>query len=302
MRYLALILAIAVSSMTLVTHFLMKDIIAGPVEFNRIYDAAEFGLEAKTVSLRTEDDLLLEAYEVRVDSPQGVVIFLSGIHNPSVTAFYGHAKMLLEDNYASLLLEMRAHGESEGDLISLGFKEHLDVAAALDYIKAEKIYQDVPVIVFGLSMGGATAINAMGTIEELAGLVSLSAYSAWEDVFTDNMRQMGISGALATLQKPFVQLYNTIRFGFNSSNLSPKVQIQNLGTRPALLIHSTEDSQIPFVSFERLVEKAPAHIETWVREGDYHFILKNDDFLFPTRDTEYQEVIRGFFARHFGSN
>lgn len=161
-------------------------------------------------------------------------------------------------------------------------------------------YDDVPLVVFGLSMGGATAINAIGLQQELDGLISLSAYSAWEDVFTDNMRVMGLPGFFATMQKPFVQLYSSLRFGFNSTKIAPKNQIQNLGDRPALLIHSTEDSQIPFTSFERIVAKAPDHIETWIREGDYHFIVSSDTFLDPTEDTEYQEVIMGFLERHFG--
>ena len=85
--------------------------------------------------LTTADGLNVVAYEVAVEQPNAAVIFLSGIHNPSVTAFFGHARMLLDQGYASILLEMRAHGESEGEVIALGFEEYRDAQAVVDYSK-----------------------------------------------------------------------------------------------------------------------------------------------------------------------
>ncbi len=51
------------------------------------------------------------------------VIILSGIENPSVTAFFGYAKMLADNGWDSLLIEMRARNLSEGEKIGLGYTE-----------------------------------------------------------------------------------------------------------------------------------------------------------------------------------
>jgi fermentation-respiration switch protein FrsA (DUF1100 family) len=80
--------------------------------------------------------------------------------------------------------------------------------------------------------------------------------------------------------------------------MTPIDQIASLGNRPALLVHSREDSQIPFASFERLLSKAPAHVEFWVREGDAHMIC--GDYVDPRNDPEYAERILSFLKRHFG--
>ena len=61
-------------------------------------------------------------------------------------------------------------------------------------------------------MGGATAINSIGEIEEIDGLISLSAYSSWVDVFYDNMVSLGIPKFVATIEKPFVWLFNYFKF------------------------------------------------------------------------------------------
>ena len=279
---------------------IMKDMINMHVNFKNVYEPEAAGIAAEKLTLKTEDGLNIIAYEAYEENPKGVVIFLSGIHNPSVTAFFHHGRMLKENGYASMFLEMRAHGESEGDMICLGYKEYMDTKAAVDYIKAQDKYTDVPIVVFGVSMGGATAINSIGKIQEIDGLISLSAYSSWEDIFADNMENMGIPKVITKIQKPFLKAYTIIKYGWDRRSVNPKKQIQNLGTRPALIIHSKQDSQVPLANFNRLMEHAPAHVETWIRDGDLHFIVQDDYFENPVGDTEYANRILGFLNRHFG--
>jgi hypothetical protein len=149
-------------------------------------------------------------------------------------------------------------------------------------------------------MGGATAINAAARIPEIAAVISVSAYSSWEDAFCDNIVGVGAPRLYATVQKPFVQAYIAIAYGLDSLVDSPKNNISKLGQRPALIIHSTDDSQVRFGSFERLVANAPEHVETWVKQGDYHFILAAETFLHPDQDDEYHARITEFLEMHFG--
>ena len=74
-----------------------------------LYSAEEFGLTGRELTLETADGETLWAAEVAPEKPQAVLICLSGIMQPSVTYFYGQAKMLREDGVASLLLEVRSH-------------------------------------------------------------------------------------------------------------------------------------------------------------------------------------------------
>jgi uncharacterized protein len=293
---LAGIILLIVMIFALIPPLVMNNMVNSHVTFAQTWTGAEQGLDPARLVLTTQDGLDIVAYEVYVENPKAVVIFLSGIHNPSVTAFFGHARMLLDEGYASILLEMRAHGESDGDVIALGFKEHRDTRAVVDYIRADSRYAETPIIVYGLSMGGAVAINSIGQIPDIDALISLSAYSAWDDLFLDNM---GASGLVAAVQRPFVRFYTGIKYGWANRSINPKDEIQKLGDRPAFLIHSRGDTQVPYANFERLVAHAPAHVETWVREGDLHFIVQEGLFLTPHEDTEYAERILGFLNGHF---
>ncbi|QUH26100.1 alpha/beta hydrolase [Serpentinicella alkaliphila] len=170
MKVLILVICTLLFTILLLTpSIIMKDMINGHVTFNKIYVAEDFNLTSDKLDLSTTDGLNIRAYEIYEHNPRAVVIFLSGIHNPSVTAFYGHARLLKDYNFASILLEMRAHGESDGDIISLGYKEYMDVEAVVNYIIAEEKHKDVPIVVYGLSMGGATAINVIGKIDKISG-------------------------------------------------------------------------------------------------------------------------------------
>lgn len=268
------------------------------VNFKKTYDAEEYGISSNKLKLITSDGLKIVAYEVTAHSPKAIVIFLSGIQNPSVTAFFGHSAMLEKNGYASILCEMRAHGESDGDVICAGYKEYLDVKAVVEYIKSNEKYNGVPIVIYGLSMGGAAAINAIGQIPDIDGLISMSAFSSWEDVFLDNMANMGIPKFICFIERPFVKLYIGFKYGFKNINICPKNEIKKLGNRPALIYHSKEDSQIPYPSYERIVKNTKSKVETWTKDGDYHF--PTEAFENPQEDIEYYKRIMDFLDNHFG--
>lgn len=293
----SIFILLSVAVFSAIPPLITGDMVNSHIDFKETYSAEQFGIKSENMRLTTSDGLKIAAYEVFNPSPKAVVIFLSGIQNPSVTAFYGHAAMLQKNGYASILCEMRAHGESEGEVISLGYKEYLDVKAVVEYIKSNDKYRNVPIVVYGLSMGGATAINAVGEIPEIDGLVSMSAFSSWEDAFCDNMANMGMPKLISDIEKPFVKIYTGFKYGFNNINISPKNEIKKLGDRPALIYHSKEDSQIPFSSFERIVKNAPNQAETWVKSGDFHF--PTESFDKPQDDIEYSNLLISFLDRNF---
>jgi pimeloyl-ACP methyl ester carboxylesterase len=264
------------------------------VSFNEIWTAEDFGLNAEHFFVKTEDGLNISAYEVIVDSPKVVIICLSGIHNPSATIYFGHARLFAEHNYATIMFDMRAHGESDGDKIYAGYKEWLDVKAIVKYIKEKPLYNDVPIIVFGVSMGGATAINAIGEITDIDGLISLSAFSSWERVFYDGMAT-SVPKIMADMERPFISMVSFLKFGTNSCSIKPQKEIVKLKNRPALLMHSKDDSQISYKNFEILLKHAPSHVETFIRDGDMHFIVEN--FEYPEKDKEYSEIIIQFINK-----
>ncbi len=277
-------------------------IIIGPavtrVEFDEMWHAEDFGLVAQKITVLTDDGLNVVAHKVDATNPRAVIIFIPGIRVPSVTSGFGHAKIMYDNNFSSILLERRARGSSEGDTIGLGYTEYLDVKAVVEHIRIENT--EIPIIVYGWSMGAATALISIGELKDISGVVSLAAFSSMEDIFYDVYIKQGVPCFIATMQRPFVSIYTTVKYGTKTLRLSPKAAMDKLGDRPALIVHSKEDSVVPFESFNRIMERAPEHVESWVLEGDRHLILEtHQDLLHPQNDPEYINRILNFLNAHW---
>lgn len=48
--------------------------------------------------------------------------------------------------------------------------------AVIEYIEQDAQHKDLPIIIYGLSMGGSTAINVAGQTQDVDGIVAISPY------------------------------------------------------------------------------------------------------------------------------
>ncbi|MDF2587229.1 MAG: lysophospholipase [Anaerocolumna sp.] len=259
-----------------------------------IYQGEDFDLETTELTLSTDDGLNIWTSEVFVENPKAVIIYLTGIRQPSITYFYGHSRWMKKNGFATMLLEVRGHGNSSGNDVCLGYEEVNDVKAVLNYIKGQEKYKDVPIVLHGVSMGGAIAINSFGELKDIDGLIAMSAYSSFEDVVSDTMRRYHIPKFICNIEKSMVRTWLSVKFGDKVYSNKPMKQIQNIGERPALLIACTGDTEVQAVNMRRLLEKAPEQCESWTRESWEHFIIKDCDFANMEQDLEYCERILEF--------
>ncbi len=259
-----------------------------------IYFASDYALDETQMFLKTQDGMNIWCSEIYTPKPKAVIIYLTGIMQPSITYFYGHAAWMKENGYATILLEVRGHGQSDGNRISLGYDETKDVRAVVDYIKSEDKYKDVPIVLHGVSMGGAIAVNSFGQIDEIDGLIAMSVYSSFEDTVIDLAEQKGVPSFMGSIEKPFVKLALEMIFGKDKvNNLKPIKQIKNVGERPVLLIACTGDTGVPAVSTQRLKEANPK-VQVWIRDSWEHFIVKDCDFKNMKEDEEYCKTVLEF--------
>ena len=274
---------------------IMKSMLNQKITYTTMWEPEEFGIEkADTLYLKSSDDFTVEVFAVEADKPKCAIICLTGLQNPSVTIYFGHAKMFLDESYSSFLTEVRGHGGSDGDRICVGYQEWRDVEAVTRYIKSQPKYKDVPIVVMGVSMGGVVAINSVGLNKDIDALISISAFSSWEDIFCDNMAQSA-PAFLVTMERPFVNLVAMVKYGVNSWKVRPKDLIKALDERPAFIMHTRDDDQVAYSNFDRIMNGAPADVETFVRENNNHFFV--NDFVHPQSDTLYCDRIHGFIKR-----
>ena len=90
--------------------------------------------------------------------PKGVMILFHG-YTSSKSALLERAKILRKLGYHTFLVDTRGHGDSEGVQTSIGYYESDDVHTAYKYIKL--YYEDLPISLFGTSMGAVSILKAV---------------------------------------------------------------------------------------------------------------------------------------------
>jgi alpha-beta hydrolase superfamily lysophospholipase len=136
-----------------------KEILLGINAVKKINQAADSGF--KTIYFTTKAGLKLEAWYIPVDNAIGTVALFHG-HGGDKTDVLAEALEFKKLGYNTLLTDFRAHGSSEGNTTTIGFKESEDVKLAYDYLvnNGEK-----NIVLWGISMGAATIAKAVSDYE-----------------------------------------------------------------------------------------------------------------------------------------
>jgi len=115
------------------------------------------GIPYDTVQLTTRKGLKLEAWYMKTDSSKGTVILFHGL-NSNKGNVLGEAHEFLSLGYNTMLVDIRAHGNSEGKANTIGYKESEEVKLAYDYVlkKGEK-----NIVLWGMSLGAVIIAKAI---------------------------------------------------------------------------------------------------------------------------------------------
>lgn len=262
-----------------------------------VYEPKDFSLNAVEHTIRTGDGEELWCSEVACDDPQGVILYLSDLREPSVTYFYGHAAWMQKKGFASFLLEVRAHGESTGHKLGLGCTEVEDVRSLVQYIKGMDEYRNLPVIVQGVGLGGTIALNSVGAIPEVDACIAMSPWAGADTQLTLLMKKYYVPGFIRNVEKPILHQALRILYGKkNADQNDPKIQIKNAGEKPVLVIASLRDPHVP-VENSRILQDVAPDAEFWLRDSEDHYIVKDNDLVHVEQDQEYCTYVSGFLFK-----
>lgn len=207
---------------------------------------------------------------------------LHGIHG-SRLSLLGRARFLHQAGYTVLLLDFRAHGESQGGMVTFGYHERFDAIAAVALTRQR--LPGVRVGVIGVSMGGAAAVLA-GPALQADALVIEAVYATLRQALQNRLLMHG--GAWAALFAPVLALPLRPRLGFTADDVRPVEALRQVHT-PLLLIAGAEDQHATLNEAQALAEAANAPKTLWVIPGAAHV-----DFHAYTGQT-YERRVLDFF-------
>lgn len=240
--------------------------LSGPVREPADRTPAEAGLSYRTVYFETSDGLLLEGWWIETPDASRTAVLVHGWGGGKYNAHVVEtARVYAGAGFDVLMLDLRAHGGSEGERVTLGYREVRDVRAALAWLEERGSGE---VVLHGWSMGGATVLRAAPG----SGVTAVVAESAYANLPPLLRERLPEASGLPAFFNPGIFFMGRRFLGIDAWAVRPEEDARRLSEEgvPCMIIHSRADALVPFEHAEAL---AKAHPEaTFWRLEDYDHV------------------------------
>jgi dipeptidyl aminopeptidase/acylaminoacyl peptidase len=254
--------------------------IGTPLELGRPFDP---------VTLRTKDGLQIAGWYIEGSRPDAIIL-VHGI-DANRRAVLPEAAVLAGAGYHLLMIDLRGHGQSEGDVATYGYREAWDVQAAIDYLAALPDIDQIGAL--GTSYGGAAVVRAAAIDPRVQAVVVESSYSSLTDAVGDAFSSRSIFP-----KWPFAPLFVTLaerRVGLDISQVDSARDLASLNSRAVMIIHGAEDRVFPLHHAHKMYTAAQGPKELWIIDGLGHA----NPAAGPERAAAFEARVIPFFERAF---
>jgi len=242
------------------------------------------------------DGVRLAAWFLAHPEPRGTILLLHGFG----TNHFGLVHLaydLLAHGFQSLLFDFRGHGASEGEVTTLGLRERQDVEGALRYLRLRKDVDPGRIGVYGVSMGGATALLSIEAGMGVRAMVTDSAFATLRSAIDHGFRR--IAGLPPSIFRAptvwFASRFVGEKIDHVLGRVRPIDNVKQSAPCPLLIIHGTEDDVVYVQDAYQLYVAAKGPKELWIvpdaNHGRAHQMLGD----------AYVERVAAFFSSAFTS-
>lgn len=250
-------------------------------------DPADYGLSYEKIAFKSRDGLTLRGWFVPAEKPRGTIVFCHG-HAGSMDPDTEYAPAFHDSGYNVLMFDFRGHGRSEGQRVSMGYRERLDLLGAVDYLRSRDIDR---VGVLGFSMGGAVAISTARQSEAIRAVVCDGGFTRLGNAIARGARERGWPGWVAALVSPLIICLARLRLGSWLPRADPVRWVDKIAPRALLIIHGGLDPYVSLTDVHELYAKAGEPKELWVVPQTGHRRVDKQ------RPDEYRAKLLAFFDK-----
>ncbi len=244
--------------------------------------------------IMSDDGLKLHATYFRNEGSKKIAICFHGYTSEGMNDYSTLAIFYKKNGYNLLLVDERAHGQSEGTYIGFGCLDRHDAKLWIDEM-IKKHGEDCKILLHGDSMGGSTVLMTTGLElpPQVKAAVSDCAFTSAWDVFTSVLKNMYHLPAFPLMQISNKMIYK--RAGYKLDECDARVEVAKAKI-PILFIHGSADSFVPCSMVHELYEacktekklvivEGAGHVESCYRDADlYEGTI--EEFIFPVMERE----------------
>jgi len=189
------------------------------------------------------------------------------------------AAMLVEQGFGVIIMDLRAHGESGGEVVTFGRDESKDMQYVFDYLQSRDEVNPNKIGLYGWSLGAATVLLHGNLNHEVKAVVADSAFDA---INYDNMQEFTDTN----WPLPYLlTLFSSIISGVDFDQEAPIANLEAYKTTPLFLLIPGSDTKVDADSGERLVQAMDEYNLTIWREPTFEHVRfsRNEPLQFSQR-------------------
>jgi len=242
-----------------------------PDKENANLTPASFEIAYEDVSFRAQDGVELKGWWVPAPSAHGTVVMVHGL-NRSRIEMVKRVPFVHSSGWNAILLDLRHHGASAGAATTFGVKEKQDVEAAARFSRERA---PGPVVLWGVSLGGASAVLAAAGDPGVAGVICDSSFRSLDDTVRHHLRLFrGFRWWLQIVPTwPVTDLaiyWMGRRGGFDPAQSDVQAAARQLRGRPVLFVANSDDRRMPKEIAFDLQQAAGASASVLIVPGKSH--------------------------------
>ncbi|MBI4370242.1 MAG: alpha/beta fold hydrolase [Elusimicrobia bacterium] len=257
--------------------YLQTDLILAPEPFAMDNHPEEFGLRYEPVEFQSADGARLMGWWVpsQENFSDRTIICGHGWGTNS-SDILPSTWYLAREGFNIFYFDFRGCGRSPSHgLCSLGYYERRDMEAAIEFIKTNKAQESRFLGIYGLSMGGVTALAA-GAGERggyINALAVEASFAGFHEVVTSYIK---LNFGLPRFPGAdiFVALLRWRTRWVDHEAWSPRTTVKKIQTPHVFLIYGANDGLVPVSVFEDLAAgirgRQGVYLETWLVPGAGH--------------------------------
>lgn len=141
------------------------------------------GAVKEDFAVRAKDGVELRGWKVRPPLPTGDWVLLFHGIGDNRTGAVGHAEFLLRHGYSVVIMDLRAQGESGGDMATYGWKEHWDTVGITGSLYASEKVRHL--FALGVSLGAAIALQSAAVEPHIEAVAAEAPFANLREVTYD---------------------------------------------------------------------------------------------------------------------